>query len=110
MASARQTDKSREAGRRTTIGTSASTSRESSTNLGRGGSRAMNRRVLPVLVAACVLAWATLVVSAQGRGNPEAAKVKNPIPSTAKSIADGQKAYQTNCRHCHGAKGLGDGP
>jgi len=71
----------------------------------------MNRRVLPVLVAACVLAWATLVVSAQGRGgNPEAAKVKNPIPSSAKSIADGQKAYQTNCRHCHGAKGLGDGP
>ena len=70
----------------------------------------MNRRVSPVL-AACVLAWATLAVSAQSRGgNPEAAKVKNPIPATAKSVAAGQKLYQTNCRHCHGAKGLGDGP
>ena len=70
----------------------------------------MTRRVPTVLVAACVLAWA-LAVSAQNRGgNPEAAKVKNPIPSAAKSIADGQKLYQTNCRHCHGAKALGDGP
>ena len=31
----------------------------------------MIRRVLPVFAAACVLAWATLAVSAQG-GNPEA--------------------------------------
>ena len=71
----------------------------------------MNRRVSMILIAGCVLAWATLAVSAQSRGgNPEAAKVKNPIPSSAKSIEDGQKLYQTNCRHCHGAKGLGDGP
>ena len=71
----------------------------------------MNRRVSAVLIAACVLAWTTLAVSAQNRGgDPEAAKVKNPIPSSAKSIADGQKVYQTNCRHCHGAKALGDGP
>jgi mono/diheme cytochrome c family protein len=69
----------------------------------------MNRRVVPVLAAACVAAWATVAVSAQN-GNPEAAKLKSPIPATAKSIADGQKLYQTNCRHCHGAKGLGDGP
>ena len=70
----------------------------------------MIRRFSTVLVALCVLAWAALAVSAQSRSNPEAAKVKNPIPANAKSIADGQKLYQTNCRHCHGAKGLGDGP
>jgi mono/diheme cytochrome c family protein len=71
----------------------------------------MIRRMSPVLAAVCALAWATLVVSAQDRGgNPAAAAVKNPTPSSAKSIADGQKLYQTNCRHCHGAKGLGDGP
>jgi mono/diheme cytochrome c family protein len=70
----------------------------------------MIRRFSTVLVAVCVLAWAALAVSAQSRGGPEAAKVKNPIPANAKSIADGQKLYQTNCRHCHGAKGLGDGP
>src|SRR6266850_5714568 len=104
MASARQRDKSRGVERRTTIGTSASISRGSSTNLRRGGSRAMNRRVYPYpVLAACLLAWATLAISAQS-GNPEAAKVKNPMPANAKSIADGQKAYQTNCRHCHGAK------
>jgi mono/diheme cytochrome c family protein len=71
----------------------------------------MARRVSSLLIAACALAWTTLAISAQnGGGNPEAAKVKNPIPSSAKSISDGQKLYQTNCRHCHGAKGLGDGP
>ena len=71
----------------------------------------MTRGVSTVLIAACVVAWTTLAVSAQNRGgNPEAAAVKNPIPSSAKSIADGQKLYQTNCRHCHGAKALGDGP
>src|SRR5258705_13970680 len=70
----------------------------------------MTRRLSTVLIAGCVLAW-TIVVSAQnGGGNPAAAAVKSPIPSSAKSIADGQKLYQTNCRHCHGAKGLGDGP
>ena len=71
----------------------------------------MSRRVLMIPMAACLLAWTTLAVSAQNRGgNPAAAAEKNPIPSSAKSIADGQHLYQTNCRHCHGAKGLGDGP
>src|SRR5258705_10048278 len=71
----------------------------------------MIRRVPTVLITGCVVVWASLAISAQNRGgNPEAAKVTNPIPSSAKSIADGQKLYQTNCRHCHGAKALGDGP
>ena len=71
----------------------------------------MTRGVSTVLIAACAVVWTTLAISAQNRGgNPEAAKVANPIPASAKSIADGQKLYQTNCRHCHGAKGLGDGP
>ena len=71
----------------------------------------MPRAVSAVLIVGCALAWTTLAISAQNRGgNPEAAAVKNPVPSSAKSIADGQKVYQTNCRHCHGAKALGDGP
>jgi mono/diheme cytochrome c family protein len=70
----------------------------------------MRRGASRVLIVGCALAWA-LAASAQNSGeNPEAASVKNPVPSSAKSIADGQKLYQTNCRHCHGAKGLGDGP
>jgi len=71
----------------------------------------MIHRLSTVLIIVCAAAWMTLAVGAQNRGgNAEAAKVKNPIPSSAKSIATGQKLYQTNCRHCHGAKGLGDGP
>jgi mono/diheme cytochrome c family protein len=70
----------------------------------------MRRGASTVLIVGWALAWA-LAASAQSRGgNPEAAAVKNPVPSSAKSITDGQKLYQTNCRHCHGAKGLGDGP
>lgn len=71
----------------------------------------MRRGSVFVLLVWCVLAWTASAITAQNSGgNPQAAAMKNPVPSTAKSIADGQKLYQTNCRHCHGAKGLGDGP
>jgi mono/diheme cytochrome c family protein len=61
------------------------------------------------LIAGC-MAWCTVAVGAQTRGgNPQAAALKNPVPATARSIDDGRKLYQTHCRHCHGAKGLGDG-
>ena len=40
----------------------------------------------------------------------DAAKVQNPVPSSAKSIADGATAYNRNCASCHGKTGLGDGP
>jgi mono/diheme cytochrome c family protein len=70
----------------------------------------MRSRASTVLIVGVALAWALAASAQNGGGNPEAASVKNPVPSSAKSIADGQKLYQTNCRHCHGAKGLGDGP
>ena len=63
------------------------------------------------LIVGGVLVWTAVTIGAQAHGgDPAAAAVKNPIASSPKSIADGQKLYQTNCRHCHGAKGLGDGP
>ena len=66
------------------------------------------------LSMALVVGWAALgmsTVSAQTRGgNPQAAAVKNPVPATPRSVAEGQKLYQTHCRHCHGARALGDGP
>jgi mono/diheme cytochrome c family protein len=37
-------------------------------------------------------------------------KMKNPVPSNAASIAEGKALWITNCKSCHGAKGLGDGP
>jgi len=38
-----------------------------------------------------------------------AAKLKNPLDSTAAVIADGKILFEIYCDHCHGAKGTGDG-
>ena len=34
---------------------------------------------------------------------------KNPLDSSAAVLADGKVLYETYCKHCHGAKGEGDG-
>jgi len=47
------------------------------------------------------------VVVAARQGDPEAAKVKNPVASTPESIAAGKKTYDLNCAACHGTKGEG---
>jgi mono/diheme cytochrome c family protein len=38
-----------------------------------------------------------------------AAKMKNPVASTAESIASGRKLYDRHCSECHGDTGKGDG-
>jgi mono/diheme cytochrome c family protein len=49
--------------------------------------------------------------AAQKRGgDPEAAKMKNPVAASPASITAGRQLYNRNCRHCHGIRGLGDGP
>lgn len=35
--------------------------------------------------------------------------VKNPVAADAASLADGKNLWNTHCKSCHGAKGLGDG-
>ena len=42
-------------------------------------------------------------------GNPEAAKIKNPVASTPESIGAGKRVYQRLCTKCHGPEGKGDG-
>ena len=42
-------------------------------------------------------------------GNPEAAKVKNPVPAAPESAAAGKRLYQRLCIKCHGPAGKGDG-
>jgi hypothetical protein len=37
------------------------------------------------------------------------AGMKNPLDSTAEIIEQGKVLYESNCKHCHGAKGMGDG-
>lgn len=42
-------------------------------------------------------------------GNPEAAKMTNPVPATPESVAAGRRAYVRLCANCHGPSGKGDG-
>lgn len=35
--------------------------------------------------------------------------MKNPVAADATSIAEGKALWNTHCKSCHGAKGLGDG-
>ncbi|MEO7924747.1 MAG: c-type cytochrome [Chitinophagaceae bacterium] len=35
--------------------------------------------------------------------------MKNPVASSTQTISDGKALYNTHCKSCHGAKGLGDG-
>jgi mono/diheme cytochrome c family protein len=72
------------------------------------------RRVWLAIVIAMVAVSAGSVVELSAQrtpgGNPKAAAVKNPVEATPDSIKKGQAAYGRACRHCHGVKGLGDGP
>ena len=65
------------------------------------------RRVSIWIIAACV---AALAARAAAQGNPEAAKMKNPVATSAESVAAGKALFAKNCRFCHGADAKGDGP
>jgi mono/diheme cytochrome c family protein len=60
-----------------------------------------------VIAAAWIVAS---TVSGAAQGNPEAAKVKNPVAASADSVAAGKAAFTKNCRFCHGADAKGNGP
>ena len=65
-----------------------------------------------VLVLGAAVVCLTTIGAAQQQqpsngGDPEAAKIKNPVEATADSIAAGKTAYQTNCAACHGADAKG---
>lgn len=63
-----------------------------------------------VLTVVCAVALAA-AVSAQRRGSdPKLKAIKNPVAATAASITAGRAVYGKQCRHCHGLRGVGDGP
>lgn len=67
---------------------------------------------LPVLALPILLAFALSSHPYQKKPwpVPDAAKAKkNPVASTPASFAAGKTLWDTHCKSCHGAKGLGDG-
>lgn len=42
-------------------------------------------------------------------GNPEASKMKNPVPPTAAAVSAGAATFKKYCSFCHGAGAKGDG-
>jgi cytochrome c oxidase cbb3-type subunit 3 len=56
----------------------------------------------------CVVSGAQSPPPRRG-GNPEAAKVTNPVPASPEAIAAGRKTYARLCVRCHGPEGKGDG-
>ena len=70
--------------------------------------RAMLSGVFVVVVGA-FLAVALTAQENHG-GNPEAAKVKNPVAMSPESIAAGEALYMKRCRGCHGRDAAGGPP
>jgi mono/diheme cytochrome c family protein len=66
----------------------------------------VNSRLFRTIIAALVLACAGRIVIA-AQGNPEAAKVKNPVAATPESVAAGKQTYTQKCASCHGINAEG---
>jgi mono/diheme cytochrome c family protein len=67
----------------------------------------MGRRVLVLVFGIVCLTGSVIARQSTGKGDPEAAKIKNPVASTPESIAAGQKQFQTLCAGCHGKDAKG---
>jgi mono/diheme cytochrome c family protein len=62
-------------------------------------------RVVTVLISVFAACLAVVIVTAQG--NPDAAKVSNPVASAPESIAAGKQVYTRYCAVCHGVTAEG---
>ena len=66
----------------------------------------MDSRLFRTIIAVFALAYVGRIAIA-AQGNPEAAKVKNPVAATPESIAAGKQIYTQKCATCHGTNGEG---
>ena len=57
------------------------------------------------LIAVVLTSGTVLAIAAQG--NPDAAKLKNPVAATPESLAAGKQVYQRYCAVCHGINATG---
>lgn len=65
--------------------------------------RAFFLRAIPIGILPAFLTG--IVVMAQG--NPEGAKIKNPVAATAESIDAGKQVFRRYCASCHGTTAEG---
>ena len=73
-----------------------------------------NRKLRPVGVLVLIVVLAVVVLTAinlstNWRSTAAAKRLKNPVPSTAETIAAGKLEYGEHCRNCHGERGDGKG-
>ncbi len=68
------------------------------------------RSVVGALVAALLPVVSHVAAAEQTPARAAAAKMKNPVASSAASVASGQAVYQKQCRMCHGAAGAAETP
>jgi mono/diheme cytochrome c family protein len=72
----------------------------------------MKKATIIVLITGLIAASFTLKMNLQPKPWPVPAAAqakKNPVASDAESIKAGKALWNTHCKSCHGAKGLGDG-
>jgi len=58
-----------------------------------------------ILIGSLPVSFAGVVMMAQG--NPEAAKIKNPVAATPESIDAGKQVFRRYCASCHGTTAEG---
>jgi len=74
------------------------------------------RRVSALLMSGLILFVVALSTATAGAQSPAAApaaaaaKIKNPVATSATSVTAGAAAYKKYCSFCHGATAKGNGP
>ena len=67
----------------------------------------MRALFVKALVVGLLLAPVAGLRTVAAQGNPDAAKIQNPVPSSPESIAAGKQAFNRYCANCHGLNGEG---
>jgi mono/diheme cytochrome c family protein len=64
----------------------------------------------PALCVVPMMLVMSVAAAPQPQGNPDAAKVTNPVAATPESVAAGKAIYNRRCRGCHAEDGTGGPP
>ncbi len=64
------------------------------------------RTRLRICLVTCAVISAIAALT-RAQGNPEAARIKNPVAATTESLGDGKRVYQRYCASCHGSNAEG---